>query len=72
MRCMIGNLNGFDIIISEYVPKVLKYPTGKKDGNKLGKRKCMMQINQLIYHTKIRKIFIHPQDFPHLEKILKK
>ena len=35
----IGEIAGFKVFEDPYIQPVLKYPTGYKDGNKLGKRK---------------------------------
>lgn len=54
----VGQVYGFQVFEDENVLK-LKYPTGKKDGNKLGKRK----INILAPDVKFLKskgIFVHP------------
>ena len=54
----IGQVYGFQVFEDENVLK-LKYPTGKKDGNKLGKRKRNILAPDVKF-SKSKGIVVHP------------
>ena len=54
----VGQLYGFQVFEDDNV-LTLKYPTGKKDGNKLGKRKRNLLAPDIKF-SKSRGIIIHP------------
>jgi len=45
----------------------LKYPSGKKDGNKLGKRKKSILISTIIIYG--NSIFCNPKDYQRLKEL---
>jgi hypothetical protein len=53
----VGQFKGFDIIQSPDIPIVKKYPNGKKDGNKVGKRKSKHKVYSPVYYE--GKIILH-------------
>ena len=60
-----GNLLKLTVVTDENVPCVYRYPLGKKDGNKLGRRKkelrnpqCIKNGNVLICHPTVVDIII--------------
>lgn len=54
----IGQVYGFQVFEDENVLK-LKYQTGKKDGNKLGKRKRNILAPDVKF-SKSKRIVVHP------------
>ncbi len=46
------SLFSMEIIVDKNIPHGLKYPTGHKDGNKLGRRKREMKVNTIFIVNK--------------------
>ena len=71
------NYNGFEIINTS--TKVIKYPTGKKDGNKLGKRKkslfyyiANIKKGEAIVDKKINRVYMNHEEYYALEKYIER
>ena len=58
MKTYVGNLSGINVFQCDSVPIGYIYPTGKKDGNKLGKRKRNLKYSGCINYDDY--ILIHP------------
>ena len=55
----IGEIAGFKVFEDPNILPTLKYPTGYKDGNKLGKRKREMMMDMM--YVMDSNIFAHPK-----------
>ena len=64
----LGQLSGLTVIEDNNMLPVLKYPSGYKDGNKLGRRKRNLTVYQMyVIQNKLR---IHPSQKELLNKYI--
>ena len=52
----VGIMGGYSLFVTD-IPDTLKHPTGKKDGNRLGKRKKMITISRFVVMEDIRHVY---------------
>lgn len=60
MKVFIGVLNGVNIFTDSYIPIGKIYRNGKKDGNKLGKRKRNITYPGIYFIKCDNSILVHP------------
>lgn len=60
MGKFIGTINGINIFTNSCIPIGKIYPTGKKDGNKLGKRKRNICFPGCYFKKDENCILVHP------------
>ena len=56
----VGQAYGFQVFEDDNV-LTLKYPTGKKDGNKLGRRRRNFLVPGVTFYTYGKLIIVHPK-----------
>ncbi len=56
---LAGSIFGINVFSDPNIQQVLKYPSGRKDGNKLGASKRKLKVWP-IYYTNKANILVHP------------
>lgn len=64
----VFTLNGVRFFSDVNTPKHLLYPTGYKDGNKLGKRKRNLSMFSVVFQKDNNTAFTHPEVIEKLKK----
>ena len=65
----INQLNGYRVVVNNSLPSKLKYPTGKKDSNRLGKRRRNQVEYQMLVDNYNKVIYCTDEQFKYFQSL---